>query len=231
MIKTKEDMVKYIREHNISENRVFVLAKNADWLRENLITFMGNMQKLTDGHLYKAKWYFKEITKLVNDVFKKMTSICLEIPENELSSDIEDENMLITPGTSTTPNKAKVNMPKWVNFFTADKKEMFSEEAMEEVMTREQVDNIMNTCKPYVEEYVVATATLFAKATYEFLNIPSWVSEESSFVEEKERKCYKVSLGKRDNSSKPKSKKDILVEEITRIFQKSPGDNIFNRIV
>lgn len=229
MIKTKEDMVKYVKEHNISEDRVRILAKNGEWLHNNVRACIINLGRLVEGKLYKVKWYINKCGAMAVDIFKKLTSIILQIPE-ELLDGSSEKNVKIEHNREDAV-EIDLIWPDWVHSFEADKKDLFSKSSEEESLTQEQVDAIISTCRPFVDDFVKEQACLISRCTKEVLGIKTYVSDEPSFINERGIACYRVTSNKKELKLKPKSRREMLEDKVKSLFKKDTEADIFNRIV
>lgn len=229
MIRTKEDMVKYVKEHNISEDRVRVLAKNGEWLHNNIKMFIRNIGFLVEGRLYKVKWYINQCGTMAVDIFKKMTSIILQIPE-ELIEGASEKNIKIERNREGAVNIDMV-WPDWIHFFEADEKDLFSKSSEEESLTQDQVDTIMSTCKSFVTDYVEEQAHLMAKCAEEIFGTKAYVSNEPSFIDERGVACYRVTDNKKELKLKPKTRREMMEDEVRSFLKKDEKVDIFNKIV
>lgn len=229
MIKTKEDMVEYIMKHDISEDRVRILAKNGEWLHNNVQACIINLGRLVEGRLYKVKWYINKCGAMAVDILKKMTSIILQIPE-ELLEGASEKNVKIEYNREGAV-EIDLIWPDWVHSFEADKKDLFSKSSEEESLTQEQVDAIISTCRPFVDGFVKEQACLISRCTKEVLGVKTYVSDKPSFINEKGIACYRVTDNKKELKLKPKSRREMLEDKVTAFFKKDAEVNIFNRIV
>ena len=228
MIKTKEDMINYVEEHNISKYRALVLAKNVDWLEENLKMFLASLKMLSDNKMYKTTWYIKQGSKLAVDIICKMTSMILEMPEEELE---HPSGTIISVGHTEGRSTARVYWPDWLFFLEADKDEVFKSEAQDKALTLEQATDIMMSLTPYVDTYVKEQAQLLSKYQSEILDLKNFVPDTPFSDESYFKHHNRTTNDKKSVVPKAKSMKEQILDEILPLFKKNKDKDIFNKML
>ena len=219
MIKTEEDMDRYIKEHNISNFYVYLAYVNYGTVLGLAQHFMQAAYILTDNRPYKVSSSIKEMSKAVINAIKSITAASLNITEAD-SLYAENKELKLQEEQGAMWLNASI-LPAWAAYILKKGDKLRDDEVPD--VSKEEQDRLCKVFKPIVDTFKDAMARAGDRCTHDCIDRFKIKNKGYAGLYAETQRLSKAHHKIKNLASKSDS-------EVVRNLYKKPED-IFNKIV